>query len=47
MRAIADVAQQPLINFLEKHGAEYRSFWIANALWVRTRCGSDAGTGPA
>lgn len=36
LRAIAHATQKPLIRFLEEHDTEYRSFWIANALWVRS-----------
>lgn len=36
LREMAGATQKPLIKFLEEHDVEYRSFWIANALWVRS-----------
>jgi len=36
MRETASATQKPLIKFLVDQDAEYGSFWIANALWVRS-----------
>lgn len=35
LRAVADRTQAPLLADLDAAGFEHRSFWIANAIWVR------------
>lgn len=35
LAAVAERSQQPLLEWLDDQGAEYRSFWIVNAVWVR------------
>lgn len=32
---VAEEAQLPVIEVLKKSGAQYRSFWIANMIWVK------------
>jgi len=35
LRRTAAESQRPLIELLERLGADYRAFWIANMIWVR------------
>jgi serine protease AprX len=35
LNAVAQRTQRPLIEALERAGAEYRSYWVANMIWVR------------
>lgn len=35
LTSVAAQAQPPVISALKKSGAQYRSFWIANMIWVR------------
>ena len=35
LRSQAAVTQGPLLAFLKSRGAEFRAYWVANAVWVR------------
>lgn len=35
LRLVAELSQGPLLERLERSGVEYRSFWVANMVWVR------------
>ncbi|HSH05435.1 MAG TPA: hypothetical protein VLL52_23165, partial [Anaerolineae bacterium] len=35
LQQVANASQAKLLEFLDKAGGEYRSFWIANMVWVR------------
>jgi serine protease AprX len=35
LKATATRAQAPLLAFLEARGAQHRSYWVANMIWVR------------
>jgi len=35
LRSEAAVSQAPLLAFLKSRGAEFRAYWVANAVWVR------------
>jgi len=35
LREVAERTQKPIIDALEAHGVEYRTYWIANLVWVR------------
>lgn len=37
LRSTAEISQRDLITWLESHNIQYRSFYIVNAIWVKTQ----------